>query len=347
MRRDEPAWWYDERAVVVPRLLAPLSFIYGHIAGRRLARPPAYRSNLPVLCVGNFTVGGTGKTPFAVYLCERLTAMGRHPAFLSRGYGGSNTGPLWVDPERHDATIVGDEPLLLARSAATVVSPDRASGARLIEADPRRFDTIVMDDGFQNRSLAKSLSIVLVSAARGLGNGHTLPGGPLRAPLAMQAPLADAIVLVDGDPPLAGPSLAALKSRLESLCDRPIIEVRIVASMDGLNLAGRPLVAFCGIAGPERFFRTVEGLRPSHLDKVAFRDHQALTEADAARLLSQASLAGAILVTTEKDLARLAGLEGERATLRQASRAIPIRVDLAQADAARLDALLAAGLALR
>lgn len=339
MRLDEPGWWYDERAQIVPRVLAPLSLLYGLVVERRLRQEPAYRSRLPVICIGNFTVGGSGKTPFTAHVCKWFADHGRRPAIVTRGYGGSVGGPAWVG-ETDDAGKVGDEALLLARVAPTVVSRDRGKGALLIEADPRGFDVIVMDDGFQNRSLAKSLSLVLVSASRGLGNGRVLPGGPLRAPLDAQIADAGAIVIVDGAPPSVPEQRARLASGFAAFSGPPILEAKVEPAATG-DLKGKPVVAYCGIAGPERFFATVEALGAQILVRRAFRDHHPLSEAEVGELIATARDADATLVTTEKDLARLTGGSGARAALRAASVAIPIRVVLEPGDEERLGRLLA------
>lgn len=338
MRRDEPSWWYDERAQFVPRVLAPLSFLYGMVTARRMSRAPAYRSRLPVICIGNFTVGGSGKTPFAAHVCHWLAARGRRPAILTRGYGGSSAGPIWVD-DHHHASAVGDEALLLSRVAPTVVSRDRGSGAKLIETDARRFDVIVMDDGLQNRSLAKTLTIVLVHARRGFGNGAVMPAGPLRAPLMAQIPHAGAVVIVDGVPSSNQETRAKLKATIAALTDAPVLDARIEPAQL-IDLKGKAVVAYCGIAGPERFFDTLGVLGANVLDRVAFRDHHRLSEAEAGHLIARAKATGTLLVTTEKDLARLAGESGVRADLRTASVAVPIGVALQPGDEQRLSNLL-------
>lgn len=337
MRRDEPSWWYDERARFAPILLAPLSLLYGMVTARRMSRAPAYRSRLPVICIGNFTVGGSGKTPFAAHVCRWFVARGRRPAILTRGYGGSSAGPIWVE-EHHDAGAVGDEALLLSRVAPTVVARDRESGAKLIEADSRQFDVIVMDDGFQNRSLAKTLTIVLVNARRGLGNGCVMPAGPLRAPLKVQTPHADVIVIVDGVP--ATPEKRAqLKAAFASLTGAPVLDAGIEPA-GSADLRGKTVVAYCGIAGPERFFDMVAALGAHVVDRAAFRDHHRLSEAEARQLLEKAQSSAALLVTTEKDLARLSGESGARAALRTASIPVAIGVSLQPGDEERLSDLL-------
>ncbi len=192
MRLEAPFWWY-RRTGALASALAPLGRLYGRLAEARAARVEPYRSRLPVICIGNFTAGGGGKTPTAIAVASLLAELGARPAFLTRGYGGSSAGPILVK-KGQSAEEVGDEPLLLAEAAPTVVSADRPAGAAAIEATEA--DIIVMDDGFQNPSLAKDLSLVVVDAAAGIGNGLIIPAGPLRAPLEAQLARADALVVI-------------------------------------------------------------------------------------------------------------------------------------------------------
>ncbi|MBI4723881.1 MAG: tetraacyldisaccharide 4'-kinase, partial [Rhodomicrobium sp.] len=194
MRLEPPSWWYGGRIPLAAWGLLPISAIYGAIVQRRFRKASPYRSKLPVICVGNFTMGGAGKTPVALKLASLLHDLGRKPGFLTRGYGGRERGPHMVDGARDNAARVGDEPLLLAEAATTVVSRDRPGGARLLETlGP---DTIIMDDGFQNPSLKKDFSLIVIDAGSGIGSGRVFPLGPLRAPLAFQAGMADAILLL-------------------------------------------------------------------------------------------------------------------------------------------------------
>src|SRR6476661_643641 len=195
VRLDEPSWWYAPAPGRLAMLLQPLGAIYGRVAEARYFRTTPYRSRLPVICIGNFTSGGTGKTPLAIHLCERLKAAGHEPAVLTRGYGGRLSGPYWVNAASDVARDVGDEALLLARAAPTLVARDRRAGAHAIEMGPHPVTVIVMDDGLQNPGLAKDLTIAVVDGGRGLGNGLTMPAGPLRAPLPFQLELTDAIVV--------------------------------------------------------------------------------------------------------------------------------------------------------
>ena len=196
LRLEPPSWWYSERIPPAAWGLLPVSTLYGAAVQKRFRDAKPYHSKLPVICVGNFTMGGAGKTPVALKLAALLRERGIRPGFLTRGYGGSERGPYLVSAASDGAARVGDEPLLLAEAAPTVVSRDRPAGARLLET--LAVNAIVMDDGFQNPSLAKDFSLIVIDAGAGLGSGRVFPLGPLRAPLAFQAGMADAILLLGG-----------------------------------------------------------------------------------------------------------------------------------------------------
>ena len=196
LRLEPPSWWYSGRIPPAAWGLLPVSALYGAAVQKRFRDAKPYRGKLPVICVGNFTMGGAGKTPVALKLAALLRERGIRPGFLTRGYGGRERGPYLVNAASDGAARVGDEPLLLAEAAPTVVSRDRPAGARLLET--LAVDAIVMDDGFQNPSLAKDFSLIVIDAAAGLGSGRVFPLGPLRAPLAFQAGMADAILLLGG-----------------------------------------------------------------------------------------------------------------------------------------------------
>jgi tetraacyldisaccharide 4'-kinase len=344
VRIDEPPWWYGAAPgaalSVVAGCLLPLGALYGWAARTRYARVAPYRSSLPVICVGNLTAGGTGKTPLTLHLCERLHAAGRRPAVLTRGYGGHLAGPHWV-AEGDGADAVGDEALLLARAAPTLVARDRAAGARAIEmakasgAVPA--DVIVMDDGLQNPQLAKDLTLAVVDGTRGLGNGRVMPAGPLRAPLAFQLALVDAIV-VNAPAPDAG---AAVAERLRQRFDDPVLRCVTVVAGDARWLRGQRVLAWAGIGAPQRFFAMLRSLGADLVETMAFGDHQRLGEADAQRLLTLAEQRSAALVSTAKDMARLQGAGGALANLSAATKVLPIRLQFAAPDAERLAALIA------
>jgi tetraacyldisaccharide 4'-kinase len=313
--------------------LTPLAAVYGWVAATRYARTESYRSRLPVICAGNFTAGGTGKTPLVMHLCERLQAGGRHPVALTRGYGGRHGGPHLVSAA-DTADSVGDEALLLARTAPTLVARDRAAGARAVEAMPEPAGAIVMDDGLQNPSLAKDLVIAMVDGSRGLGNGLVIPAGPLRAPLDFQLGLADAIV-VNG----AG-TCDRMADWLRHRFNGPVLRSTMVVAGDATWLQGQRAVAWAGIASPQRFLATLQAQGAEVVEHVFFRDHQRLGQADAGRLLALAQRLRVALVSTEKDLARLKGVTGVLAELAAATRVLQVRLSFADADAERLTAMI-------
>jgi tetraacyldisaccharide 4'-kinase len=320
-----PDFWTRAPAHPLARLLAPVGALYGGLTARRMDRPGA-AGPCPVLCIGNFTLGGAGKTPTALALVAILRDdLGRRPAFLSRGYGGRLVGPVAVDPASHGALDVGDEPLLLARSAITVVARDRLAGARLC-AD-RGADTIVMDDGLQNPSLRKTLSLAVVDAGAGIGNGLPFPAGPLRVPLARQWRHVGGVVLVgEGE---AGERVGRA-ARERGL---PLHRGRLVPEAPE-RWKDQPIVAFAGIGRPQKFFDTLAGLGARVVATESFPDHHPYRAGDLDGLRAIAAREGARLVTTEKDAVRLPA--GESAEV--------LRVALAFADPASLRRQLAEAL---
>ena len=311
------------------RALAPLASVYGGIAARRLTRAVGYRSRLPVICVGNFTAGGSGKTPFTAMLLPMLIARGERPVVLTRGYGGREAGPHLVAPSTDTARDVGDEPLLLARLAPVMVARDRAAGARAIEALGAA-SVIVMDDGLQNGALHKDLTIAVVDGARGIGNGRVIPAGPLRMPLHVQGGWVDGIVFNGGARDGLGAQLAAVSSA-------PHIIARLEPAGDNAWLAGARVVAFAGIGHPARFFGLLERMGAQVVERVAFGDHAAFSDRDAERLLALAERHNARLVTTSKDRVRLGGSATLNA-LASASVALPVAMVLD--DPSALNAML-------
>lgn len=345
MTMREPSWWYGSSSGLgQAQALAPFGWAYGQIARRRMQSLPRYRSAIPVVCVGNFTAGGTGKTPFVAVICDVLRLQGHTPVVLSRGYGGTLPGPHWVDAHSDTATRVGDEPLLLARYAPVVISRDRVQGARAIaaaHASLPRATVIVMDDGIQNPALAKNLTIAVVDASRGTGNGRCIPAGPLRAPLAAQLPLVDAILLNQGSDAAAAPAASTLALVAAVSC--PVLSA-LVAPAAGLEwLQAASVVAYAGIGVPQRFFATAAACGARLREQVSFPDHHAFTDADAQRLLALAHSTGSLLLTTEKDLVRIdAGQSRALAALRAATRPLPITLRLDPASLLALEALLRA-----
>lgn len=285
-----PGFWY-RRPGLMATLLSPLGAIYAAGTARRLAAGRRERLDVPVICVGNLTAGGTGKTPTVMALVERLTARGHTPHVVSRGYGGSLDGPVRVDPQQHTAADVGDEPLLLTGFGPVWVARDRAAGARAAVADGA--DVIVLDDGFQNPGLAHDLSVLVTDAARGFGNGRIIPAGPLREPVAKGLARADlALVIGKGPVPAALSALPVLRGDL-----RPL--------PTGMPLARSRVIAFAGIGAPDRFFQTLREMGADILREVPLGDHQALSDGLMARIERDARAENALMVTTEKDAVRL------------------------------------------
>ncbi len=319
----EPGFWHRP-GTAMASLLAPFAAIYGAVAARRMAQAGA-DAGIPVLCIGNLTVGGAGKTPTAIAVAKMLDEAGERPFVLSRGYGGRLSGPVRVDPASHGAADVGDEPLLLARTAPTIVSRDRVAGAGAARAAGAGI--VVMDDGFQNPSLRKNASLLVIDGARGIGNGRVFPAGPLRAPLDAQLAHAQALLVIGegaGAQPViaAAPGIPVFHGRLEP-------DAQAVAS-----LRGCAVLAFAGIGDPAKFFATLAAARIDVRATRAFPDHHAYRRDEAAALIEQASRERLVLVSTEKDLARLAGADDLRA-LAGVARALPVRLAVTEAEAFR------------
>jgi tetraacyldisaccharide 4'-kinase len=292
----EPAFWHRPPSWI-SRLLTPLGALYGAVAARRLTSE-GIDAGIPVLCVGNYHVGGAGKTPTVLALAKLLRDLGETPVVLSRGYGGRLRGPVKVDPKRHAAADVGDEPLMLARTVPVVVARDRLDGVAL--ARSQNASVILMDDGFQNPAVAKDASLIVIDGDRGLGNACVFPAGPLRAPLAPQLERTDALIVI-GDGSAAASVAAAIAVR-----QRPVFSAQLVAD-DGsvASLRGKRVLAFAGIGDPLRFFRTLRACGVEVAAERAFPDHHPFSQSEIESLIADARRDALTLVTTEKDLARL------------------------------------------
>jgi tetraacyldisaccharide 4'-kinase len=323
----EPAFWHTPSSWK-SHLLRPFGALYGAIAAQRLGRK-GFDAGVPVFCVGNYHVGGAGKTPTVLALAKILRELGETPVVLSRGYGGCLRGPVMVDPARHSAADVGDEPLMLAPQIPVVVSADRVNGVAL--ARSQRASVILMDDGFQNPSIAKDASLIVIDGERGLGNGFVFPAGPLRAPLLPQLARTDALIVVGQG--VAGKAVAAAIAARGGLVLPSLLEPD-AASRE--KLIRKRVFAFAGIGDPRRFFRTLRLAGIEVVRERAFADHHPFSDCEIESLIADARAGQLTLVTTEKDFARLRGT-AEAAFL---SDIVPFKVALEFADAAPLKKFL-------
>jgi tetraacyldisaccharide 4'-kinase len=297
----EPAFWYRPPSWI-SRVLTPFGAIYGLVAGWRL-QGEGFDAGVPVLCVGNYHSGGAGKTPTVLALAKLLRDLGETPVVLSRGYGGRWHGPVKVDPTRHVAADVGDEPLMLALTIHVVIARDRVDGVALVRSQGA--SVILMDDGFQNPAIAKDASLIVIDGDRGLGNGCVFPAGPLRAPLQPQLARTDALIVV-GDGTAATTVATAIAAQA-----KPVLSARLVPDEASLvALGGKRVLAFAGIGDPGRFFRTLRGCGIDVVRERAFADHHPFLPEEIEALIAEAKRDGLTLVTTQKDLARLRGREG-------------------------------------
>jgi tetraacyldisaccharide 4'-kinase len=309
-----PGFWHEAPGLL-SGLLSPLGALYSASTARRLAAGPRESVGVPVICVGNINAGGTGKTPTAIALAQRLTARGVAVHAVTRGYGGSIEGPERVVERTHSAADVGDEALLLAAFLPTWVAKDRLAGARA--AVQAGAECLILDDGFQNPALAYDLSLVVVDAWRGFGNGRVIPAGPLREPVNVGLSRADMVLSI-------GPSIA--QDRFAKAWAAQISVPHLTGALEplptGLPLQNLPVLAFAGIGHPEKFFQTLRAMGANVLATHALADHQPLSDALMTRLLQDAKMRGAQVVTTEKDAVRLPS------KLRAQVMTVPVRLEL-------------------
>ena len=312
-----PGFW-QERGLLA-WLLYPASLIYGRLSLVRFRKPARYKAHLPVICVGNLVAGGAGKTPMALALGKAASSLGFSPIFLTRGYRGEQTGPLEVDPGSHSVADVGDEALLLARVAPTIVAQDRVEGAQLAEtlAETMEGALVIMDDGFQNPYLYKDYNLIVVGAQQSIGNGLVMPAGPLRAPLLPQVRRADQFLVV-GEGGHA-PRLRQLAAKLGKASNHASLK----PAKSNL-LGGTRVFAFCGIGNPEKFLVTLEELALDVVDSRAFADHHTFSEREARDILTRAEEQKLTIVTTAKDHVRLVGGGEMRTSLAEKAHVIDV-----------------------
>jgi tetraacyldisaccharide 4'-kinase len=289
-----PAFWWRPRGLLALSL-APLALLYGWAAAARMKRV-GKKIKVPVICIGNVVAGGAGKTPTAIALAKALQMSGKSPVFLTRGYGGKSVGPMLVDLARHTSRDGGDEAVLLAKIAPTIIAQDRLAGAHLAE---KYGDIVIMDDGFQNPALYKDCSIIVVDTGQGIGNGLCLPAGPLRAPLKTQWAKADLCVLIGDD--------RDDRYAFSNPIPIPIYRGRLMPQASQANaLKALNVFAFAGIGRPDKFFDTLAKVGAVIVEKRYFSDHYRYTVEDIDLIISQASEKFLIPVTTAKDAVKIA-----------------------------------------
>ncbi len=315
-----PAFWTGDGAGLWPRLLSPVAAAYGIATAQRMRRP-GWHAPVPVICCGNATAGGAGKTTLALDLGQRLAQRGVAVHYLLRGYGGKLKGPTRVDPVAHTSTDVGDEALLLAVERPAWISADRGAGARAAVAVGAQ--AIVMDDGLQNPTLEKDLSLLVIDGSYGFGNGRMIPAGPLREPVQAAARRAQAAVLIGED------ETGALAQLPEAM---PVLRATLAPGPEAEMLAGQPVLAFCGIANPRKFFATLQQAGAVLAGRQAYADHYPYDAGDLRDLLAEAETLRAILVTTRKDYVRIPPEFRPRVTV--------VTVALAWEEPAMIEALL-------
>lgn len=317
----EPRFW-QTKSHPTSLLLSPVSWLYGGLESLRRKFTHTQHPGKPVICIGNLTAGGAGKTPTVQWLVGALRQEGLSPAVLSRGYGGSEKGPLKVDAAKHCAAQVGDEPLMLAQDAHVYIGADRMASLRLAISDGH--DVFVKDDGFQNPHMAHHFNLIVMDGASGIGNARLLPAGPLRQNLSVGLEKLDALLLI-GAPRHA--SLAPLLERLKAM-GKPVFTAHIETTKTGSGAVH----GFCGIAKPEKFRASLDAAGYEVKQLTRFADHHNFTEAEATTLLQS----GLPLITTQKDMARLQGAAPNSARAQLAARAGTLPVSLSVDDGTAL-----------
>ena len=314
---EAPPFWFQKPGIA-SWALSPLGALYGAISRRRMRIDNPVVSEVPVLCVGNFIVGGAGKTPTAIAIAKIAREFGLRPGFLSRGYGGSIKTPTIVDIKVHNATDVGDEPLILGLYAVTVIAPNRPAGAALLQQQD--VDIIIMDDGFQNPSLHLDYSLVVVDGVRGIGNGFCIPAGPLRVPLRSQLAAASALLLIgrsDG---------ATDVVRQAARMAKPILSATLEVRNPQI-FKNQRVFAFAGIADPTKFYKSLELAGAEIVQRRSFHDHHPYTQTECTELLSTAKSEKLTLVTTEKDSVRLLRMGSAQQELRSSAKVLHIELE--------------------
>ncbi len=317
---NAPRFWWGKSYGIIGMLARLIAFGYALVAKKRMQQEPKYEAKIPVVCVGNFVVGGAGKTPFCIALFKLLKEKGFTPVFLTRGYGGQQREPIQVEIQHHDANQVGDEALLLAKVGSTVVAEDRGKGAEL--ATQIGGDIIIMDDGFQNPNLKKDVAIVLIDSKFGIGNSRCLPAGPLRAPLDVQIQKTDILVVI-GDGERADEVIQNCSQHGITTLHAEIKPINIG------QLKDVAILAFAGIGHPQKFFDTLKEKSLNVIHEIGFPDHHVFKSGEIRDMLNIAEQESLTLVTTAKDYARLLGIDNEHAVkLREQTKVLEVEMEL-------------------
>ena len=306
-----PEFWHNKGGIL-SFVLSPLGWTYGAITSMRATAKPTWEAPIPVICIGNIVMGGAGKTLVSTDIAERLKAKGQTPHIIMRGYGGGMNAPTKVDLNLHNASDVGDEALLLARTAPTWIGAQRADVAKHATEDGAT--VLIMDDGFQNPSLAKDLSLLVVDADYGFGNGRVCPAGPLRESIKNAASRAHAVISLGGSLPGSDINLPTFVGRTE-------------ATANASDIHGKRVVAFAGIGRPEKFFNTLKTAGAKLAETISFPDHHPFSNAEIENVLAKAKTQDSMAITTEKDFVRIP------AALRADIISFPVRLRWDQADA--------------
>lgn len=299
LKLKTPSFWYRRQDSAPPPqelLLTPLSWAYGTAHRANMAWHKSEKSGIPIICIGNLVTGGSGKTPVALSLMQLITGnkLSQKPHFLTRGYGGTQKGPLLVDYFKNTAAEVGDESLLLAKTSFTILSANRPAGAH--HATQNGADLIIMDDGLQNPSLHKDISFVVIDGAAGFGNGKLLPAGPLRETLPAGLKKADAFILIGKD-----------KTGVVSILpkDKPLFHAHVEVPEDRKPPTTKSYIAFAGLGRPEKFYHLLQKLHYKIKSWHPFPDHYVYKPGDIYKMIKEAKSTNATLITTEKDFIRL------------------------------------------
>lgn len=295
MATETPPFWY-EKPGLQSTLMAPVSWIYSWVSGRHMKNAKREKIDIPIICIGNFTVGGTGKTPTAITIAKSVIDMGLKPGFLTRGYGGTASEPTVVELGQHSARYVGDEPLLLAKIATTIVASDRVAGAKKLR--DQGVDIILMDDGFQSAHLWFDLSVMVLDANRGLGNGRVIPAGPVRAPLKQQMQYADMLLVIGTG--TAADNLIRIAARSAKPVYNALLKPTAPQDFNDVRC-----LAFAAIGDPDKFYTSLKNAGAHVKETKSFPDHHYYKDDEIAELIALSNASDLTLVTTAKDMVRL------------------------------------------